>query len=54
MISNSAKEYNSELNCTANKNTISSKSENISKNSFIIGEANSGATLSVKIYEHYK
>lgn len=54
IISNSANEYTSELNCTANKNLISSKSKNVTKTAYIIGEANSGVTLSVNTYEHYK
>jgi len=54
IISNSAKEYKNELNCTANKNIVSSKIGEITKNSLIIGEASSGATLSVNTYEHYK
>ena len=54
IISNSATEYTSELNCTANNNTVNSKIKNTDRNSFIIGEAISGANLMVNKYEHYK
>jgi len=54
IISNSAEKYNEELNCTANKNIVNSKINKADRNSFIIGEASGGATLSVNTYEHYK
>ena len=54
IISNSAEKYNLELNCDANKNKVNSKVNEITKTSFIIGEIESGATLNVIKYEHYK
>jgi ATP-dependent protease Clp ATPase subunit len=54
MISNSATNYQKEMNCQANKNTVSSKINETTKTSFIIGNAKSDLTLKVNIIEHYK
>jgi archaellum component FlaF (FlaF/FlaG flagellin family) len=54
IISNSAKEYTNELNCTAKENVVNSKINEIDRNSLIIGTANSELTLSVNTFEHYK
>ncbi len=54
IISNSANNYSSELNCTANKNSVSSKSNEITKTSYILTEATSDITLTVTKYDHYK
>jgi len=54
IISNSAKEYNDKLNCTAKENIVNSKVNNADRNSLIIGTATSGLTLSVDTFEHYK
>jgi len=54
IISNSAENYTDKLNCNAHKNVVNSKTNQTTKNSFIIGEVISEENLNVIKYEHYK
>ncbi|MGI6589079.1 MAG: hypothetical protein ACOX1V_00225 [Candidatus Iainarchaeum sp.] len=54
IVSNSAKQYNKEINCTALENKITSKTNNKTKTTYIITNATNEKELEVDKFEHYK
>ncbi|MDD3085477.1 MAG: hypothetical protein PHY04_00385 [Candidatus ainarchaeum sp.] len=54
IVSNSAKQYNKEINCNAIENKITSKTNNKTKTTYIITNAKNEQQLEVNNFEHYK